>query len=62
MVMRYELHDGKWRRIEDRIPGKVCDPGRAGADNRLLGSGYWCVLSRCMIGPSNVAGALEELA
>lgn len=36
MVKRYELSDEQWRRIAGLLPGKVGDPGRSGADNRLF--------------------------
>lgn len=36
MVKRYELTDEQWRRIEHMLPGKLGDPGRTGADNRLF--------------------------
>ena len=36
MAKRYELTDAQWRRIADFLPGKVGDPGRSGADNRLF--------------------------
>ncbi len=33
---RHELTDEQWRGIEDLLPGKRGDPGRAGKDNRLF--------------------------
>ena len=36
MVKRYELTDAQWARIDGLLPGKPCDPGRSGADNRLF--------------------------
>ncbi len=44
MVKRYELSDAQWRRIADLVPGKVGDPGRSGADNRLFVHGVLWVL------------------
>lgn len=34
--MRKQLRDGQWKRIEGLLPGKVGDPGRSGADNRMF--------------------------
>jgi transposase len=39
MVKRYELSDAQWARSKDLRPGKVGDPGRSGADNRLFVNG-----------------------
>ena len=36
MAKRYELSNEQWRRIENLVPGKKGDPGRAGDDNRLF--------------------------
>ena len=44
MVKRYELTDVQWQRIEGLLPGKVTDPGRTGADNRLFVNGVLWVL------------------
>lgn len=33
---RHELTDGQWALIENLLPGKVTDPGRTAADNRLF--------------------------
>ena len=44
MVKRYELSDAQWRRIEELLPGKAGDPGRAGRDNRLFVHGVLWVL------------------
>jgi putative transposase len=35
-VKRYELSEAQWVRIAPMLPGKVTDPGRTGADNRLF--------------------------
>ena len=34
--MRKILRNEQWRRIEALLPGKVSDPGRTAADNRLF--------------------------
>lgn len=34
--MRQQLSEAQWKRIERLLPGKVGDPGRSGADNRLF--------------------------
>jgi len=34
--MRKLLRNDQWQRIEKLLPGKVTDPGRTGADNRLF--------------------------
>jgi transposase len=44
MVKRYELSDAQWQRIEALLPGKVGDPGRTAADNRLFVNGVLWVL------------------
>ena len=44
MVKRYELSEGQWVRIRDLLPGKVGDPGRSAADNRLFVNGVLWVL------------------
>src|SRR3954449_9889711 len=33
---RMVLRDDQWERIASLVPGKVGDPGRSGADNRLF--------------------------
>lgn len=43
-VKRYELNDAQWLRIAPLLPGKVGDPGRTGADNRLFVNGVLWVL------------------
>ena len=43
-VKRYELSEAQWRRIEPLLPGKVGDPGRTGADNRVFVNGVLWVL------------------
>ncbi|WP_414471476.1 IS5 family transposase [Microvirga sp. M2] len=43
-VKRYELSEAQWRRIAPLLPGKVGDPGRSGADNRLFVNGVLWVL------------------
>ena len=35
-MIRRELTDAQWRRIERLVPGKQGDKGRHGADNRLF--------------------------
>ena len=35
-MKRHRLTDDQWERIKDLIPGKVGDPGRHGANNRLF--------------------------
>jgi putative transposase len=44
MVKRYELTDAQWQRIAALLPGKVSDPGRTAADNRLFVNGVLWVL------------------
>ncbi len=53
MAKRYELTAPQWRKIEPLLPGKLGDPGRRGADNRLFldailwlvrGASPWCDL------------------
>ena len=44
MVKRYELSERQWRRIAELLPGKIGDPGRTGADNRLFVNGVLWVL------------------
>jgi transposase len=44
MVKRYELSQAQWGRIALLLPGKVGDPGRSGADNRLFVNGVLWVL------------------
>lgn len=36
MAKRYELSNAQWERVRDLLPGKVGDPGRTAADNRLF--------------------------
>ena len=36
MARRHELSDEQWDAIKDLIPGKRCDPGRTGRNNRLF--------------------------
>ena len=36
MRHRHELTDARWRRIEHLLPGKISDPGRTAAGNRLF--------------------------
>lgn len=43
-VKRYELSEAQWSRIAALAPGKVGDPGRSGADNRLFVNGVLWVL------------------
>ncbi len=43
-VKRYELSDAQWARIAPLLPGKVTDPGRTAADNRLFVNGVLWVL------------------
>lgn len=43
-VKRYELSEAQWARIAPVLPGKVSDPGRSGADNRLFVNGVLWVL------------------
>jgi transposase len=33
-MVRLNLRDDQWERIEQMLPGKASDPGRSGADNR----------------------------
>ena len=43
-MIRRELTDAHWRRIEPLIPGKKGDKGRPGEDNRLFVDGVlWLV-------------------
>ena len=35
-MIRRELTNGQWRRIEQLLPGKLGDKGRHGEDNRLF--------------------------
>lgn len=44
MVKRYELTAAQWKRLERSLPGKVSDPGRTAADNRLFINGVLWVL------------------
>src|SRR6202021_398792 len=43
-VKRYELNEAQWSRIAPLLPGKVGDPGRTAADNRLFVNGVLWVL------------------
>jgi putative transposase len=43
-VKRYELSGKQWERIAPLLPGKVGDPGRSGADNRVFVNGVLWVL------------------
>src|ERR1700756_4825668 len=43
-IKRYELSEAQWHRIEPMLPGKVTDPGRTAADNRLFINGVLWVL------------------
>ena len=43
-VKRYELSGVQWERIAPLLPGKVGDPGRSGADNRVFVNGVLWVL------------------
>lgn len=36
MSQRHALTDAQWDQIKDLLPGKVGDPGRTAADNRLF--------------------------
>jgi len=35
-MVRLNLRDDQWERIQHRLPGKVSDRGRSGRDNRLF--------------------------
>ena len=35
-MRRHKISDDAWRRIESRWPGRLGDPGRSAADNRLF--------------------------
>jgi transposase len=35
-MVRKNLRDDQWQRIESMLPGKASDPGRTGDDNRLF--------------------------
>jgi len=43
-VKRYELSTRQWERIAPLLPGKVGDPGRSGAHNRVFVNGVLWVL------------------
>lgn len=43
-IKRYELSHTQWARISALLPGKVSDPGRTAADNRLFVNGVLWVL------------------
>lgn len=43
-IKRYELSEAQWVRIEGLLPGKLSDPGRSAADNRLFVNGVLWVL------------------
>ncbi len=36
MLLRHEMADEQWATIEHLLPGRVGDPGRTAADNRLF--------------------------
>ena len=36
VLRRHELSDDQWEKIEPLLPGRVGDPGRTAADNRLF--------------------------
>jgi putative transposase len=36
MRRRHELTDAQWEAVKDLVPGKLGDPGRTAADNRLF--------------------------
>ena len=44
MVKRYELTAAQGKRLEPLLPGKLGDPGRTAADNRLFVNGVLWVL------------------
>ncbi len=44
-IKRYELNEAQWQRIEPLLPGKVCDAGRSGTDNRMFV--YGCLWILC---------------
>ncbi len=41
---RYELTEAQWARIAPLLPGKIGDPGRTAADNRLFVNGCLWIL------------------
>ena len=43
-MIRRELTDRQWQRIEKLVPGKKGDKGRAGEDNRLFVDGVLWIL------------------
>jgi len=43
-IKRYEVTEAQWQRIALLLPGKVSDPGRTAADNRLFVNGVLWVL------------------
>jgi transposase len=43
-IKRYELSEAQWHKIAPMLPGKVGDPGRTAADNRLFINGVLWVL------------------
>ena len=43
-VKRYELSEAQWNRIAPLLPGKIGDPVRSAADNRLFVNGVLWVL------------------
>jgi putative transposase len=45
MRHRHELTDAQWKQIEPLLPGKVGDPGRSAADNRLFVNAVLYVLN-----------------
>jgi putative transposase len=44
ILIRRELTDRQWQRIEKLVPGKKGDKGRAGEDNRLFVDGVLWIL------------------
>ena len=51
MARRYELSSEQWQRIESLLPGKACDSGRSGQDNRLFVNGVlWVSALRSALG------------
>jgi len=43
-IVRYELSDGQWSRIEGLLPGRLDTVGRTTADNRVFVNGVLWVL------------------
>ena len=46
-MIRKWLCDDQWERIESMRPGKVDDPGRSAADNRLFETVLWIARTGC---------------